>query len=202
MDTRDKRYYHAISSLTLRGTWHYWDAVWWVRAPSQKESQGESEESASSEQDSTLEAEGENASPRAKIKTSLKEAKTTSPEGNKKTTSPTGATPASPKGAKNLATHRPLLKNEKGKNAKKTDGTSAQSSRITRIKPWLDYGNIHKGRSETPNTARPKPNREQLATPDQQQTQTNETRQFKAKLKTTKTNYKKLKRKTKINNPK
>ena len=166
---------------------------------SQKESQGESEDSASSEQDSTLEAEGESTSPRAKTKTSLKGAKKTSPEGAKETTSPTGATPASPKGAKKSSRTKATEKKEKGKNAKKTDDTPTQPGRITRNKPRLDYGNIHKGRSETPNPEHPKPNREQQWTPDQQQTQTNETRQLKAELKTTKN---KLQKAEKENNEK
>ena len=49
MDVRGKRYYHAISCLALRGTWHHWDAVWWVQASRTIKPKRESEESGSSE---------------------------------------------------------------------------------------------------------------------------------------------------------
>ena len=85
---------------------------------SQKESQGESEDSASSEQDSTLEAEGENASPRAKTKTNLREAKKKiAQKGPKKHLAPQG--PASPKGAKKSSRTKATAKTKKGRMLRK-----------------------------------------------------------------------------------
>ena len=159
---------------------------------SQKESQDDSDEMTNSDQESTLEAEDKTDSPLAKRNTSPDGVKETSPERAKET-------PTSPKGAKNR-TSQTKAKNPKKDQAKsrKTESTSAPTGRVTRNKPRLDYGSIHKGKNETPNTDRPTTSRDQQNTPDQQM-QMNETRKLKTELKETKI---KLERAEKDNNEK
>ena len=159
---------------------------------SQKESQDDSDEMTNSDQESTLEAEDKTPSPLAKRNTSPDGAKETSPERAKET-------PTSPKGAKNRTSQTKAKKPQKDQaKRRKTESTSAPTGRVTRNKPRLDYGSIHKGKNETPNTDRPTTSRDQQNTPDQQ-TQMNETRKLKTELKETKI---KLERAEKDNNEK
>ena len=159
---------------------------------SQKESQDESDEMTNSDQESTLEAEDKTPSPLAKRNTSPDGAKETSPERAKET-------PTSPKGAKNRTSQTKAKKPKKDQaKSRKTESASAPTDRVTRNKPRLDYGSIHKGKNETPSTDHPTTSRDQQNTPDQQM-QMNETRKLKTELKETKI---KLERAEKDNNEK
>ena len=143
-------------------TWMLFDESELLGMSSQKESQDESDEMTNSDQKSTLEAEDKTASPLAKTNTSPEGAKETSPEKAKET-------PTSPKGAINrtIQTKVKETRKDQAKN-RKTDSATAPTDRVTRNKPRLDYGSIHKGKNETPSTERPTTSRDQQDTLDQQ----------------------------------
>ena len=108
---------------------------------SQKESQDESDEITNSDQESTLEAEEKTPSPLAKTNTSPDGSKETSPERAKEP-------PTIPKGAKNR-TSQTTAKKSQAKN-RKTDNALTPTDRVTRNKPRLDYGSIHKRKMKRP----------------------------------------------------